>query len=213
MSFPVFLNVTDRLCLVVGGGAVGRRKARAVLAAGGRVRLVCLEPKPPDLEDPHLEWLREAYHRGHLAGAALVFAAAPPDVNGVVADDARQRGLWVNRADRSENGDFILPATLRRGDLTIAVGTGGASPSLAQEVRDLLERQFDDRFAQWVGLLAELRPLVLATVADAEQRRRLFERLSQLHWLEQLRREGVAAVRTRMQDEIEALAGDEPRPL
>ena len=78
---PVFLNVTDRLAVVIGGGAVGRRKAAAVLAAGGRVRLVCLEPRPVELSDARLEWRMEAYTADHLNGAALVFAAGPAELN------------------------------------------------------------------------------------------------------------------------------------
>lgn len=206
-SFPLFLNLTYRLCVVVGGGAVGQRKASALLAAGGRVRLVCLEARPGELANPHLEWLQEAYECRHLETASLVFAAATPEINRRVVDDARQRGLWVNVADRPDDSDFILPATLRRGDLTIAVGTGGASPSLAQEIRDLLDHQFDDAFGRWVTLLAELRPLILERIADIEQRRMLFERLSHRGWLEQLRREGTDAVRARMLAELQALAG------
>lgn len=206
MSFPIIFNVKDRLCVVVGGGTVGRRKASAVLAGGGCVRLVCLDDQPADSSDPHLEWLREAYEVRHLEGASLVIAAASSEVNRRVVADARQRNLWVNVADEPDEGDFILPALLRRGAFTVAVSTGGASPLLAQQVRDLLESQFDDAFGAWVKLLSDLRPLVLERIADAEQRGQLFERWSRRERLEQLRREGVDAVHARMQAELSALA-------
>jgi precorrin-2 dehydrogenase/sirohydrochlorin ferrochelatase len=205
---PLFLNLTDRLAVVIGGGAVGRRKASAVLAAGGRVRLICLEPRPAEMTDPLLDWRTEAYKPDHLGSASLVFAAAPPDVNVRIIADARSRGLWVNASSEPERGDFFLPATVRRGDFVLAVSTGGAAPILTQTVRDRLQAEFDEVFGAWVSLLAELRPLVKERIADAEQRRDVLTRLCQWNWLERLRREDVDGVRAAMFAEIEAVAGE-----
>jgi precorrin-2 dehydrogenase/sirohydrochlorin ferrochelatase len=146
----------------------------------------------------------------HLEGACLVIAAATPDVNRRVVTDARARGLWVNSATEPDEGDFHLPATLRRGDFVLAVGTGGHAPALARTVCDRLEGQFDDAFGDWVALLAELRPLILERVPAAE-RRGLFERLCDWDWLRRLRAEGVVAVRRAMHAEVEALA-EGPNP-
>jgi precorrin-2 dehydrogenase/sirohydrochlorin ferrochelatase len=199
---PLFLNLTDRLVLVVGGGPVGRRKAAAALAAGARVRLVCLEPRPAEPSDPHLDWRTEPYTAAHLEGASLVFAAAPALVNARVVAEARSRGLWVNAASEPAQGDFFLPATVRRGDLVLAIGTGGAAPALAQAIRRHLEEQFDETFAVWVELLEELRPLVLARIPDADERRAVLERLCRWGWLERLRHEERSAVRAAMLAEI-----------
>src|SRR4051812_40395021 len=98
MMYPLFLNVTDRLAVVVGSGDVARRKARALFDAGARVRLVCLEACTADGSTGRLEWINEPYHERHLDGAVLAIAAATPPVNRAVVADAKRRGIWVNSA-------------------------------------------------------------------------------------------------------------------
>jgi precorrin-2 dehydrogenase/sirohydrochlorin ferrochelatase len=203
---PIFLNMTARLAVVVGGGAVGQRKARTLLAAGAQVRLVCLEDQPATAEWAGVDWRAEAYRPAHLQGAALVFAAATAAVNRQVVADAQQQGIWVNACDDPEAADFFLPATVRRGTFVVAIGTGGAAPALARRVRQRLERQYDDAFGRWVALLAELRPVVLAQVADPLRRRDLFDKLCHWRWLRRLRQETDDQVRTAMQALIQKVA-------
>jgi precorrin-2 dehydrogenase/sirohydrochlorin ferrochelatase len=210
--FPLFLNLQDQLCVVIGGGPVGRRKADALLAAGARVRLIALEPRP-DAANDRLEWLQETYRPDHLDGAHLVFAAAPPAVNVRVATDARGRAIWCNCADPPEASDFFVPATVRRGDFVIAVSTRGASPALARRVRQRLGSQFDDAFGRWAALLAELRPAVQARIADPKQRRRVWRKLTDWRWLKRVRRQGSDTVRAAMAALLDKLAGGGGDPL
>ncbi len=195
---PLFLDVTNRLAVVVGGGPVGRRKASAVLAAGGHVRLVCLEPRPPEMNGSSLDWRTDAYSPEHLSGAALVFAAGPAELNAQIVADARARGVWVNAASEPATGDFFLPAMVRRGDFVLAISSGGAAPALTQIVRDRLEVEFDETFGIWVSLLAELRPIVMERITDEEKRRNVLTTLCQWRWLERLRHEDVQSVRAAM---------------
>ena len=192
------LDLTGRLAVVVGGGAVGLRKVAALRAAGARVRVVCLEARPAD--EPDAEWLCAPYEAAHLDGAAIVFAAATPEVNREVIRDARSRGIWAADAANPTDGDFHTPAVLRRGGLVVAVSTSGASPLLAARIRDRFDAVLEAEYADWVALLAELRPEVLAV--DPARRRELFERLCDDAWLDRLRASGIDAVRAAMRAEI-----------
>jgi precorrin-2 dehydrogenase/sirohydrochlorin ferrochelatase len=193
--FPLFLDLTGERVVVVGGGAVGRRKAAAAAAAGAAV--VVVDPLAP-LDFPGIEHVAEPYQPEHLAGARLVFAAAPPGVNARVVADATARGIWVNSATDPTAGDVVVPAVVRSGGLTLAVSTGSAAPALARRIREKLEAEFDAVFAEWVRLLDELRPVVLETVADPDRRRALLNDFANWPWLSRLRAEGVDAVRAAM---------------
>ncbi|MDB5313141.1 MAG: sirC [Gemmataceae bacterium] len=201
--FPVMLDLTGRVVVVVGGGPVGRRKARAAGAAGAVVRVV--DPRPAE-GLPGVVWVVDPYTPDHLAGAALVFACASPEVNARVVADAKTRGVWVNSASDPDQGDCFLPAVVRQGGLTLAVSTGGASPALARRVREQLGAGFDAAFAGWVQLLNEIRPEVLAAVADPEKRRALLDALADWPWLDRLRAEGPDAVRAAMREEVRRAA-------
>ena len=151
--YPIFLNLDGKRCVVVGGGAVANRKARKLLQA--RAEIVAISPEvKPELESVATEVRRRPYREGDLEGASLVFAATNlREVNAAVTREARGRGIPVNVADEPSEGDFALPSVLRRGQLQVAVSTGGASPTLARRVRYELESAFG---SEWAGVVEAL---------------------------------------------------------
>jgi siroheme synthase-like protein len=160
-GYPIVLELSDRPCVVVGGGAVGQRKVEGLLAAGAVVTVVSpaltvgLTALAKKAEIRHVP---RRYRRGDLAGARLAFVATGDRrVAAAVARDGRRARIWVNAADDPEHCDFTLPAVLRRGPLLVAVATGGASPALARAVREELERRLPGAYAGLAGTVAEVR--------------------------------------------------------
>ena len=153
--YPVVLDLRGRRCLVAGGGVVARRKVDGLLAAGALVTVVapdCL-PMPAGVRVE-----RRAFADADLAGVTFAVAASDDrELNARVARLARKLGVWVNVADDPQAGDVILPAVARRGSLQIAISTGGASPALAQRLRERLEDEFGPEYGELVALLGALR--------------------------------------------------------
>jgi len=197
-AYPIVLDLAGRRAVVVGGGRVALRKARALAEAGARVRVVAPELLPEFAGDGRLECVAEAYEARHVAGAAVVIAATDdPAVNRRAAADARAAGVLVNVVDVPEQCDFIVPAQVRRGDLVVAVTTGGAAPSLSRRLRERLEEEFGPEWAPYLEALRAARERVMAEGHAPEVRRRLFERLTEPDVLAAAR-EGPDALRRAM---------------
>jgi precorrin-2 dehydrogenase / sirohydrochlorin ferrochelatase len=205
-GLPIVLDSVGLVAVVVGGGPVGQRKARMLLAADAVVRIVALEPQPRDFCHEFLRWFTEPYRPEHLDGADLVFAAATQEVNDRVERDACDHGIWLCRADGAGHSDFITPTTLARGQLLrIAISTGGASPALAARIRDRLAETFDETFGKWVELLDACRWFTTRCTGTAEKRREYLRRISEWSWLELYRSEGHNAVLVRYHQLAEEL--------
>ena len=206
MTFPISLTLTGRRVLVVGGGPVGRRRAVAAADAGAAVTVVAPHTPPGGFAHPGVGWRAEPYHPDQLAGTTLVFAAAPAEVNAVVVADARAAGIWVCDAADPDRGDFTTPAVARAGRLTLAVDTGGASPSLARRIKTRLEGEYDSSYGTWVEVLGAVRAVILAEIPASAARRRLLDGFADWAWLDRSRAEGPDAVRAAMLAEVERVA-------
>lgn len=163
-GYPIILDLHGRLAVVVGGGAVGRRKVTGLLAAGARVRLISREPVPPACWTQPITLHQRPFHPMDLDGAVLAFAATGiAEVDQAVLEAARERGIPANLAADPANGDFTLPAVLRHGDLLIAVATAGQAPALAKVVRDRIAASLGPEWGLIVEIAARLRMKNLTT--------------------------------------------------
>jgi precorrin-2 dehydrogenase/sirohydrochlorin ferrochelatase len=181
--YPAFLDVEELRCVVVGGGNVALRKAHALAVAGAEVTVVApqvsLEMEALAAASSRVHLVRNEFDPSDLAGAFLAIAATnDPAVNEAVVRAAREQSVLVNVADQPALSSFIVPATVSRGRLQVAISTSGTSPAFAVRLRKQIEEQLDPRLAAYVEAMAEARALVLADVADADRRAAIFEALA-----------------------------------
>jgi len=186
--FPMFLKLEGRQCLAVGAGKVGEPKIGGLLETGARIRVVALNASPTVREWARagkLELELRAFSAEDLEGAFLaVVATNSRSLNERVYHEAQRRGVLCNVVDVPDLCDFFYPAVVRRGDLQIAVSTSGQSPSLAQKIRQQLEKQFGTGYAAWVAELGETRKLILASDLDKERKLDLLHSLASREALE-----------------------------
>jgi len=194
-AYPMMLDVTDRLVVIVGGGAVAARKARGVLEAGG-TRVRCVSPVFDAAMPEAVERVAAPYDAAHLDGAGLVFAATDlTAVNDAVVRDARSRGVLVNRADFDDDqpGDFAVPAKLREGPVVVGVATGG-SPALGVLVRDGLRERWDPRWSRMAEVMLGLRRSLIERLDNPQVRRDALRDLATDEALDVLDAGGAEAV-------------------
>ncbi len=179
--YPINLDIKNRKCLIVGGGAVGTRKVNTLLECGARVTVVSPEPTPQltrlaSAGSITLE--KRDYRSDDITGMFLVIGATDDEsLNHQVSKDAEQAHILCNIADRPEVCNFILPSIVRRGDLVITVSTSGKSPALAKRLRKQLETQFGQEYADFLLLMGAIRKKLLAQAHEPEAHKDLFHKL------------------------------------
>jgi precorrin-2 dehydrogenase/sirohydrochlorin ferrochelatase len=182
--FPAVLDLRGRRCLVVGGGEIGERKTHALLDCGARVTIVSpsVTTRLAALAaSGRLVHRARPFRRSDPRGCALAVAATgDPRVDRVVAAAARRWRALVNVVDRPQHCDFIVPAVLRRGELQIAVSTGGRSPAIAREIRRRLERFFGPEYGELISRAGEARNRARAKARTSVERIEAGERVARL---------------------------------
>jgi len=180
--FPMFLKLEGKRCLVVGAGSVGESKIAGLLDTGARIRVVSLTATPAVREWAHVgrvELEFRPFHPDDFKGIFLtVVATSSRSLNERIYDEAKKHGVLCNVVDVPDLCDFFYPSIVRRGDLQIAVSTAGKSPSLAQKIRQELEKQFGAGYAAWVAELGETRKLILSSDLDKQKKLDLLHSLA-----------------------------------
>lgn len=179
--YPINLNISGQLCVVIGAGTVAARKIAALLPCEARIRIISPELSvgvKQIVNEHNVKWIPRAYMRGDLQGALLAFALTDrPEVQQQITTEAMERGIPINIADNPPACTFQTAATVRRGDLLISISTGGGSPALAAAIRKELEGQFGPEFGDLVKLLSLIRQMTVGQASSQEKQKRLLEQI------------------------------------
>jgi precorrin-2 dehydrogenase/sirohydrochlorin ferrochelatase len=204
--FPINVDIRHRPCIVIGGGRVALRKAKGLLDCAGTVTVI----SPEVLDDLQtladtgkLTLIKRGYQPGDLENAFLVIAATDDEqVQEAVHTEADQHNILLNVADVPKWCNFILPATVRRGDLAISISTHGQSPALAKRLRRELEQQFGTEYDLVLQLMGRLRPIVLAMNLGHEKNKIIFEQILHPNMITWLKNNQWQAITSHLQAEL-----------
>jgi len=180
-KYPIFLELSGRRVVLIGGGAVAARKAQVLLAAGAR--LVVVAERIDEMltvlcRDKTAELIRSKYARSYLAEAVLVVAATNNNqLNKKIYKDCQELEILCNVVDVPELCDFFVPAVVKRGSLQIAVSTDGYCPAYAGHLRKKLEAVFTEKHGEFLAELECMRQKIIAEIADPADRKTLLGRL------------------------------------
>ena len=179
--FPINVDIHNRPCTVIGGGRVALRKVNGLLSCGAAVTLISPDVTPElaaMAAKGTITWHERGYKSGDLAGSFMVIAATDDEVvQEQVHAEAEEGNLLLNVADVPKWCNFILPATVRQGDLAISISTAGKSPALAKRLRQELEKSFGPEYHLALEFMGSLRPVVLAKGLPHSENKVVFEDL------------------------------------
>ena len=197
--FPIFLDLDNQKVVVVGGGEVAERKIKNLLVSGCQIYIVS-----PHLT-PHLRQLvtkGKVHHPSYdllgklMDDAAMVIAATDdPEVNSQIASKAKGHGLLVNVVDQPGECNFIMPSIVKRGDLQIAISTGGKSPALAKKIRKEMEAMFGPEYAPLTELLGLLRIKLLSQGKASSKNKIIFQKLVGSNLVQLIKKGNISGVR------------------
>ena len=190
--------------LLVGAGEIARQKLSNLLDCQAKVHVVAPEAHS-DIQalarDGKIQWSARSYKKADTQGASLVIAATDNRVlQKKIVKDAHARGIWVNIVDVPALCDFIAPAVISRGDIQIAISTGGAAPALSKYLRRKLEPLIGEEYEEFAKIVKKWRPDILKLPQD--QRVSFWGRVVNDSFLEDIRRGGIAAAESQIKEWI-----------
>lgn len=185
--YPIFLDLRGRPCLVVGGGEIATRRVEELLQAGARVTVI--SPEVTEIIRDHadtgeLRHIKRPYRQGNLSGYFLVYAATGvPEVDAMMANEAKATGVLLNVVDRPALCDFITPAVIRRGDMSIAISTDGRCSGFAKRVRREIEALIGSEYgAALESVAAQRERLMQGGATDQSERHERIETTLDRAW-------------------------------
>ena len=208
MFYPVYLNLKGRRVVVIGGGEVAERKVESLLGTGANI--VVISPRVTQrleslANDARLELQKRPFASGDCNGARLVLSATDDaGLSDAVFKEGHAAGALVNTADQPALCDFIMPAVVRRGDIAIAISTGGASPGLAARLRSKIARLIGPEYARLAKMLSEARPEIRRRVHTEDERKALHYRILDSDIMERLKANDAAGAERRLREIIES---------
>ena len=188
--YPIYLQLNDQPCVVIGGGQIAEGKVDGLLAANARVTLISpelTERLRAHVDNEEIIHIPRCYLPGDLDGAFMVICATDQvDINHQVWLDATANKQLVNVVDDTPRCNFITPSILRQGDLTIAISTGGKAPALAVRLKERLRDEIGPQYAHFLELAGKLRKPLAQHIPNFEARKELWYRLVDSNVLELL---------------------------
>lgn len=206
--FPIYLNLTGRRVVVIGGGEVAERKVESLLATHAAITVVSPQVSARLLllaTERRIDLQRRVFQTGDCAGATIVLSATDdPAISEAVFKDAQKAGALVNTADQPALCDFIMPAVVRRGDIAIAISTSGTSPGLAARLRQKIARMIGPEYERLTQLLAAARPQIRRRIPEPEERKALQFRILDSDIMSYLKANDMAGAEKRLREIIES---------
>jgi precorrin-2 dehydrogenase / sirohydrochlorin ferrochelatase len=195
--YPIYVQLNEQPCVVIGGGKIAEGKVDGLLAANAKVKIISpeLTPHLNDLvKQDQIEYAARNYQAGDLTGAFMVICATDQtDINHQVWQEASANQQLVNVVDDTPRCNFIAPAILRKGDLNIAISTGGKAPALAVRLKERLQKEIGPQYERFLELSGQLREPLVQHIPDFETRKKLWYELVDSDILELLSQDNEAA--------------------
>ena len=169
--YPIFLDMTDREVLVVGGGYVALQKIEVLIKSGARVKVVTKELIAKEILDLNVPLEIREYSEEDILGVSVVVAATNnTEINSWIYTHAKKYNFLLNAVDDKSNCDFILGAIANRGDITVTVSTAGKSPIVAKKVRDKVQEFLNKKYEEILEEYSKFRLLAYENFDDSSRR-------------------------------------------